>query len=225
MKPVEFGDCFILSENLKHLIVDCGSTDESAVVNSGIYDKIECLRNNGSKLELLISHFDSDHYNGILKINKETFEKIYFPYCLMNRYNEFCSTIGYLILLNNSNIPPESIRKELSDKLVELLTKLPQILKSNGKLVSLCSGRNFPLGTQQFNVIWPPNGQSPFQKPLKRVLEGLNDKVKEKIQPLVKSLRVFFNKLNEKELEIDEIETLTGDIKKEYERLRNQHNN
>lgn len=61
------GDCSLLFDKTCVIVMDCGSSSESEV---GRYRLIPCLKANGiGRIDLLfVSHFDSDHVNGLLEL-------------------------------------------------------------------------------------------------------------------------------------------------------------
>lgn len=68
------GDCTVIRNKTHVIIADCGSTTENDV---GTYRLIPFLEASGiSKIDVIfISHFDSDHVNGILELLQDDFYK------------------------------------------------------------------------------------------------------------------------------------------------------
>ena len=88
-KEHDFGDCFI-SDNGNHVVVfDCGSNEHAEKV-------IEYLENNygpDKKAIIVLSHNDSDHFNGIPKLIEENkVEKVY-TILLLKFYEELLEEI------------------------------------------------------------------------------------------------------------------------------------
>ena len=74
--PAKNGDSFLVSyglEESKHILIDCGYTDtfENYIKNDllAISERGECLE------KLIITHIDSDHIWGSIKLFKENNEK------------------------------------------------------------------------------------------------------------------------------------------------------
>ena len=67
MHDVNFGECILYEENDRKLFVDCGAKfgNKGQDAYNSIKTKI------GSNIDLLITHFDEDHYNCILKYEGE----------------------------------------------------------------------------------------------------------------------------------------------------------
>ena len=74
-KEHDFGDCFISDNGNDVVVFDCGSNEHAEKV-------IEYLENNygpDKKAIIVLSHNDSDHFNGIPNIRK------IFKYCFFRR--------------------------------------------------------------------------------------------------------------------------------------------
>ena len=73
-KEHDFGDCFISDNGNDVVVFDCGSNEHAEKV-------IEYLENNygpDKKAIIVLSHNDSDHFNGIPKLIEENkVEKVY----------------------------------------------------------------------------------------------------------------------------------------------------
>lgn len=67
-----FGDCLVIKEGNRKLLVDCGSKYKQKYKNSLVYVDSDVN-------ELLITHFHEDHYNCITDIRFPNLEKIYLP--------------------------------------------------------------------------------------------------------------------------------------------------
>jgi len=236
MKHVKCGDCFILSDNQKYLIVDCGSSNKKNPLNrmDFTYKQIEpLLLSPNKKLDLLITHFDADHYIGILGVSDQVFDKIYFPYCFFDN-NLFCSTLAHILLLARGySVEYEKISKEL----ISLLLKLPKILKQNGRLVSLQSGDRLMFNGNAFDVIWPHHVEArkitrginlsivdDLDTTLPNIYEQYNLNIfNETILGFTNSLEVVFNTVNEAEfIEQSQIERLIAPLQERYDELINR---
>ncbi len=153
MGRVKFGDCFVISNNCDKLIVDCGSKNKGS--GKLAYNELLTMVNlNTCKLNLLISHFDDDHYNGILEIDESSntglFNNIYISAYLHNNKTAI-NNIGYLIALGlekkySSNYPKN---------LCELFIKIPKLINKNGKLILVKSNTEVHVGNDKFISIWP----------------------------------------------------------------------
>ncbi len=59
---VDYGDCFIINDNGNVVIYDCGSDELADQVLNYLKER------NINKIDLVLSHNDSDHFNGISKL-------------------------------------------------------------------------------------------------------------------------------------------------------------
>lgn len=59
---VDYGDCFIINDNGKVVVYDCGSEELADQVLNYLRER------NIKKIDLILSHNDSDHFNGIPKL-------------------------------------------------------------------------------------------------------------------------------------------------------------
>ena len=58
----DYGDCFIINDNGKVIVYDCGSEELAEMV-------LDYLNTNGiDKIDVILSHNDEDHFNGIPKL-------------------------------------------------------------------------------------------------------------------------------------------------------------
>lgn len=140
LHEVGFGDCLTLEDDNGCLIVDCA--------NSG-YDHIENL---GKSSKLLISHFDLDHFGGILNfykkipilIGNKPFSTVYLPWCFWSRKNGILETAIAMYLRGLFDIP---------DKIARLFGILPHICSD---IKFLRAGDVFTLSPKtEFDVLWP----------------------------------------------------------------------
>ena len=59
---IDYGDCIIINDNGKVIVYDCGSEELAEQVLCYLKEK------NIDKVDLVLSHNDSDHFNGIPKL-------------------------------------------------------------------------------------------------------------------------------------------------------------
>lgn len=76
MQEVNFGEAILYQQGDYKLLVDCGAKygRKGQLAYDRIKDKID------DSTKLLITHFDEDHFNGIIQMpDTQKFEKIYLP--------------------------------------------------------------------------------------------------------------------------------------------------
>lgn len=152
-KNVKFGDCNLIIGDNENLLVDCGSANQNKETNlnssefaySKIEDDIKCNRIDN----LMISHFHTDHFNGILKIpDSYKFKNIYLPYSIVEGKSIYTKDIAVLLAI----APKNSWGFKLSKKIVELFRKLPKIT-SNIKFLKRKDSVNFD--GKELKILWP----------------------------------------------------------------------
>lgn len=155
VKNVKFGDCSLIYEDKDFLLIDCGSCNAGGVpkMKRGkfAYSQIasDIINNNNKMRNLMISHFDSDHFNGILEIpNTYRFDNTYLPYSIIDGHTIFSETIGLLLAI----APNRSWGFQLSRQIVDLFIKLSKISK---KITFVKRGDIINLGKEKINILWP----------------------------------------------------------------------
>lgn len=192
MKPVKCGDCFVVTSNQDTLIIDCGSDNAGNGLKKSqfAYSKIENLiMGTSNNLELLITHFDADHYNGILEFNDiRYFKNIYIPYYFSNN-GEIVESIGYILAFAKDKTHASLKIK----KLIQLFLKFPKILSLGGTVQCIRAGNKIDLGTEKLDVVWPETKFS-----------ATNNYWKYRLDTIEKVIKSFFENLRtESENEID----------------------
>lgn len=152
---VKFGDCFVIVSGKDKLIIDCGSSNKGNNLKKGefAYNQLENLIDlRDENLNLMISHFDEDHYNGILEINSQSiFNKIYIPNYLYEN-KEVIEVIAYIILLAKNRTKASNGSKSL----IKLFTeKLEYLRKNQGEVILVEADENICLGKDKFIALWP----------------------------------------------------------------------
>lgn len=156
VKCVKFGDSFSILNSNNRLIVDCGSANRDGNLNARdfAYSKIKNEIADNTEKQLLITHYDIDHYNGILSIPdyyKQCFKEIYLPYSIIDKKYVFSKTISRLLLI----APPKSWGFRLSKSIIKLLQKIVALVSDTKKIYMLHGGSNFMIGRLNNCVLWP----------------------------------------------------------------------
>ena len=108
MYEVNFGECILYEDASKQLLIDCGAKFEEA----GVLACSRVQKDIGDDATLMISHFDEDHYNGIIEMPKGTiFKKIYLPLYIWNNrktsstakvFIDTIKSLAYLSIMGNA---------------------------------------------------------------------------------------------------------------------------
>lgn len=151
MYNVGFGDCFLLSQNHQHLLVDFGSDTHKNFkeIAQNLLD--ECKEDTVS---VLLSHFHLDHLNGIIAtdcLEKLNIDKVYLPDLFQmkksgNRLNYF-QIVMLEDIFRNVFL---SHRPKIS--MYELLLKM---MKANTVVEFVQCGHHFEFAKETYEVLWP----------------------------------------------------------------------
>lgn len=169
MYDVKFGDCFSLEEDGSYFVVDCGSKNSDSYMTRETFpfSKIQPLLKFNPAL--LITHFDYDHYSGILAMSdnngcvtknkyKSCLKEIYLPYCfwldgnVITGYKESIDQTGlihtmiYLTLLTRF--------KKLIN-LSRLFASIPSLVLNHKNVHCVEAGETIDFKGHPFNVLWP----------------------------------------------------------------------
>lgn len=151
MYDVNFGECILYSSRSSQLLVDCGAKFNG----TGTFACSQVQKDIGDDASLLISHFDEDHYNGIIEMPKgKTFNRIFLPLYIWDKDKTsftakvFSDTIRSLAYLSIMEKPKLSV-------LQKLFVKLPQLVASPTDIKCIGATDTIFLGTYSFDVLWP----------------------------------------------------------------------
>lgn len=152
MHNVNFGESILYQQGNCKLLVDCGAKygRKGQLAYERVKDKIDdCTK-------LLITHFDEDHYNGIIQMpDTQKFQKIYLPLYIFRDKNlcnteevfaDVIKTWTYLIAIG---------KKKKIIALHSLFIKLPSLVRSVCDIQCVGSGDSFCLEGRKVNVLWP----------------------------------------------------------------------
>lgn len=173
-KSVKCGDCNILCGKSGKLLIDCGSDNRGNGLSSQAFafSKIEDEIDKKEITDILISHFDKDHFNGILEIS-DTYklDNVYLPYSFIDGKATYTTAIGRLVAIAAS----DSWGFRLSQKIIDLFSKLEKI-SANIHFVKRDDSITFD--GDVINVLWPEVVKSAFRYddlPVKLTYETLAD--------------------------------------------------
>lgn len=128
-KSRNYGDCFILDNGNEVVVYDCGSEEHAMRVIDYMED------NNFDKVKVILSHNDSDHFDGILKLVEENkVEKVY-TVLLLKHVDELLKKI------DDGRKTRESIKRQIIDRYsnIALLGK-KGILEDTWSISEIISG-------------------------------------------------------------------------------------
>lgn len=151
MYEVNFGEAIIYHENEKKLLVDCGAkfSSKGKLAFERVSSEVE------KNTKLLITHFDEDHYNGIIQMpDTQKFEKIYLPLYFYRDKNVYLTEMYVDAIKIWTYLIAVGMHKRIS-ALHRLFLKLPQLVKSICDIRCIGEGDTFTFAQKNVNVIWP----------------------------------------------------------------------
>lgn len=159
MFDVNFGEAIIYSEYGHNLLVDCGAK----FYGKG-KDAYNAIKNDFNFFgdEVLITHFDEDHYNGLIEMANDgkKIRKLYLPRYIVrngsvnyteNYFIDQLRTIMYLHVLGSKN------RLNMLQKLFLAIT---QITAPYYDIRTLAYGDAVYVGGTRLDIIWPDDNTS-----------------------------------------------------------------
>ena len=146
MFPMDFGESILLCDDKSCLLVDCGSESSK---RKGYFNTVKDKLAQFNKKSLLITHFHSDHINGIQFLGRkflEDFENVYLPHIFAFEDK----TLELLIA--------EYLLEALLDrrrKSAQIWGCLIPVAKSHSQIVLVGKGTQFEEASQNFQALWP----------------------------------------------------------------------
>lgn len=162
MYDMNYGESILYREAENRLLVDCGAKYGK---KANFVDNIlEDIRDN--KCQLLITHFDEDHYNGIIQPSmQKKFDKIYLPkYTIKNGEVVGTYSIFEDAVRSWTYLTAAGKKKKLS-MLHSFFVKLPLLVDE--KLTDICclgNEDNFMLGKKIVSILWPEDNYEKRKK-------------------------------------------------------------
>ncbi|NCB62824.1 MAG: hypothetical protein EOM52_04295 [Clostridia bacterium] len=164
IKCVKCGDCSILREH-EQLIVDCGSDNQSPPLSRRkfAYSAIHSDLGRTATSDILVSHFDADHFCGFLELeDPPLFAPIirtaYLPWSIVDGKPIYVGALTRLLAV----APPDTYGLRLSKLTLELFARLDKVCK---RVRFLHSGDTFRLDSESFRVLWPQIDRVPMVPP------------------------------------------------------------
>ena len=171
---VKCGDCNIIISDREQLLIDCGSSNADGILNSSefAFNAINNEIQSGSITDIMISHFDKDHYNGVLLIpDSYKVRTVYLPYSIIDGHIPYVNGISRLLAVAS----PKSWGFKLSNSLIDLFSKIEQI---SSTIRFLQRGDKIPFDGMDIRVLWPEVVTTGFNYKglsVKRVLTETDD--------------------------------------------------
>lgn len=152
MHEVNFGETILYQQGDYKLLVDCGA--KYGRKGQLAYDRVKNKIDDCTKL--LITHFDEDHFNGIIQMpDTQKFEKIYLPlYIFQDKGLQNTEEVFIDVIKTWTYLIAAGKKKKIS-ALHSLFIKLPKLVKSVYDIRCVGSGDFFLLDQRNVNVLWP----------------------------------------------------------------------
>lgn len=157
---VGFGESILYYEYRKRkcerLLVDCGSKKGAKYASREVINDLKTQNDS-----LLITHFDIDHYNGILLIpslySGFRFKKVYLPRyvyssnsgTIENTETFFRDTIKYYAFLKLTG------SKKRLNQLQKLMLTIPKLVNGFADIITVGYPYSFNIGSKEAEVVWP----------------------------------------------------------------------
>lgn len=116
---VDYGDCFIINDNGNVVVYDCGSEELADQVIQYLQEK------NISKIDLVLSHNDEDHFNGIPKLTEKVVINSITTLLLLKYKKEIFKEASK----NDGRVTEDSIEKHIKEMYSNIYSLLGQNLK------------------------------------------------------------------------------------------------
>ena len=170
MYEVNFGECILYQTENKKLLVDCGA--KFGDKGKGAYERIKNELDFQTKL--IITHFDEDHYNGILEIPSEyQFEEIILPlYACDDGEINYTMDMFYDTLYVWTYMIAMGYDTKINS-MHRLFLKLPNLVKSVNDIKCVKKGDYISLGEEKIEILWPRDNSSVKYKTYRRIITNL----------------------------------------------------
>lgn len=226
---VGFGDCSLLELESFNLLVDCGGNRNKKQVKDDIF-----ITNSGKRLECVITHFHSDHYNILSQFGRDSLDAIYAPNFFTK--DEIKIQLYSLLLLSST-----SSSYLMAESMLKLIPNLLDygIIKRN-RLVNFVKKGDY-IGEKNLQVLWPnvcPNQIGKLANDIKCLVEkstqhsssDISEGFSNVLIPTMEELAISYYNIVQRHEEINahnlrEISSQINLILKEVSNLKNNYNN
>ena len=123
----DFGDCIVISDISPILVYDCGSEEHA----DRVIDML--LSNNIDKIDAVLSHNDSDHVSGLLKLKEKGYLGNVYTVCLLRHIDDLMEAI------DDKRYKREKVIEKITEKysnIADLQGHLIDIYDDNNNLIS-----------------------------------------------------------------------------------------
>lgn len=154
MFDVNFGEAIIYDDRGSRLLVDCGAKFYGKGLDAYYAIKGHFVK---GKDDVMITHFDEDHYNGLIEMAKDggKVRRLYVPKYIKkngsvkytdNYFVDQLRSIMFLYVLG---------RKERLDTLKKLFIAMINLTKPTCCIKSVAYGDQVKVGISRFDILWP----------------------------------------------------------------------
>lgn len=162
MHDVLFGEFIEVTDGESYIIIDCGcgNTKKFLSEKGQSFQSYVQTQNNlykGKKVDLMISHFHEDHFNGFEYFKNLNIGNIYLPYISSDGQSSFIfkeALISYIFASNRMKLKIEPYINQ-----VEFILNLRKNNLNDGispKLSPVGIGNIFDSGGYKHEILWPP---------------------------------------------------------------------
>lgn len=152
MFDVNFGETIIYQEGIHKLLVDCGAKYH----NKGKLAYKRIKKEIDQNTMLMITHFDEDHYNGILEIPRNFhFRKVFLPLYIYEKGKQSNTMEVFIDTLYVWTYMMAIGKKKKIDSLHKLFLTLPKLVNSIYDIRCVGKDDNIYVGSKNIEVLWP----------------------------------------------------------------------
>lgn len=173
MYDVGFGEAIVYEADGEQLLVDCGSRYFKE--GDQTFEALEKELSFGN-LDVLITHFDVDHYNGLIEMakNDRKVRCLYLPKYIVSKADSECNYLkDQMMALSYFHVLG---KKQRFENLTELFIHIPELTDSVAKIKCVGCGDIIELGRTKLDILWPDVGKSNLFPAISCKLKELLDK-------------------------------------------------
>lgn len=209
-----FGESIILGSDNDCLLVDCGSESNNKI---NYFDNVVKELKTYKNCDAMLSHFHTDHINGLIHIIKNEFQKfncVYIPHVFTLSHPNFVDFEIIRYLLEQMMCP--------SDKTFSMWDLLSAIVMNSGKLILLKREDQFSSIDSEFKVLWPIPEELISQRLYNRINTIINAKMMSEIESLSDSINKYYLELSNKNelISYDILQDIPMELKTILEKFR-----
>lgn len=185
--PVKFGDCFMLtSDNGESLLLDCGSDNRGpgkTPCRKFAFNAIASKVSSDMLKDALITHFDKDHFCGILEIPNGKINRVFLPLTILEQEELIALSMSRLLTIAS----PYSYGVKLSKLAVELFNKLPRLAQD---IIFVKQGDQHNIFGAEIHIHWPKVDFQVKDQQMKAILDLGGEEGKDRLTEEVTDLTI-----------------------------------